>query len=216
MSLTRLCLIEGKAPFGQLKACATENPSPHGQCKGNLSGVQPYLKQSVSLKACLFSCKPYYVIWMTVSHVDVPLSLACSTAFCWPFVSDALTTSASSAAFSQFLDCTFAFISGFWGDFGGLRGRQPCPTQTITDGVAALLLYCESITFSLKAAANVLFLFTVAAAVPSTSHCVFAFMLSSQCLWQLWMLFIVMFIWGWLWWFCCTFCWGQRQFKASH
>ena len=39
MPLTRLCLIEVKAPFGQLKACATENTSPHGQCEGNLSGL---------------------------------------------------------------------------------------------------------------------------------------------------------------------------------
>ena len=86
--------------FEQLKACATKNISPHGQCEGNLSGIQPYLKQSASSKACLFSWKPYFVIGMAVSHADTPLSLACYTALCWPFVSDALTDSASSSAFS--------------------------------------------------------------------------------------------------------------------
>ena len=32
--------------------------------------LKPYLKQSASLRACLLSWKPYFVIGMAVSHVD--------------------------------------------------------------------------------------------------------------------------------------------------
>ena len=40
-SLMSLCLIDGRAPLGQLKACSTEKLHPQTQCVGNLDGFHP-------------------------------------------------------------------------------------------------------------------------------------------------------------------------------
>ena len=40
-SLMSLCLIDGRAPLGQLKACSTEKLQPQTQCDGILDGFHP-------------------------------------------------------------------------------------------------------------------------------------------------------------------------------
>ena len=40
--LMSLCLIDGIAPLGQLKACSTEKLEPQTQCDGILDGFYPY------------------------------------------------------------------------------------------------------------------------------------------------------------------------------
>ena len=44
----------------------------------SLAGVQPNLRQRVSLKACMCRLKPYLDMGMAVSHEEAPFSLACS------------------------------------------------------------------------------------------------------------------------------------------
>ena len=52
-----LCLIEGRAPVGQLKACSTEKLQPHTQCEGIRVGFQPYRRHNASLKDPLWRAK---------------------------------------------------------------------------------------------------------------------------------------------------------------
>ena len=56
-SLMSLCLIEGRAPVGQLKACSTEKLQPHTQCEGIRVGFQPYRRHNSSLKDPLWRAK---------------------------------------------------------------------------------------------------------------------------------------------------------------
>ena len=56
-SLMSLCLIEGRAPVGQLKACSTEKLQPHTQCEGIRVGFQPYRRHNASLKDPLWRAK---------------------------------------------------------------------------------------------------------------------------------------------------------------
>ena len=78
-----LCRRVGIAPLGQLRAWLTLNGCPQGQCEASLVGVQPYLRQNASQKACLCSWKPYLASGMLVSQDDAPFSLACSIPLCW-------------------------------------------------------------------------------------------------------------------------------------
>ena len=56
-SLISLCLIEGRAPVGQLKACSTKKLQPHTQCEGIRVGFQPYRRHNASLKDPLWRAK---------------------------------------------------------------------------------------------------------------------------------------------------------------
>ena len=52
MSLNSLCLIMGKPPVGQLKACSTPNGFPHIQCEARSFGSHPYISQAQSITEC--------------------------------------------------------------------------------------------------------------------------------------------------------------------
>ena len=49
-SLISLCLIDGKPPFGQVKACSTEKWEPQSQLRGTRDGYHPYHKHRASWK----------------------------------------------------------------------------------------------------------------------------------------------------------------------
>ena len=73
-----LCLIEGKPPLAQDRACSTEKVEPQAHLTGNLSGVQPYRNARASWKAPLCNAKPCSesggaVRWMNLSHLLVSL-----------------------------------------------------------------------------------------------------------------------------------------------
>ena len=80
--LISLCLIDGKPPFAQERACSTEEEEPQAHLVGSLSGVQPYRNARASWKAPLCSAKPCSERGRTVSHVDEPFLLAKLTALC--------------------------------------------------------------------------------------------------------------------------------------
>ena len=82
--LISLCLIEGKPPLAQDRACSTEKVEPQAHLAGNLSGVQPYRNARASWKAPLCNAKPYSASGRTVSQVDEPFSLASFTDLCRP------------------------------------------------------------------------------------------------------------------------------------
>ena len=56
--LISLCLIEGKPPLAQDKACSPEKVEPQAHLAGILSGVQPYRSAKASWKAPLCNAKP--------------------------------------------------------------------------------------------------------------------------------------------------------------
>ena len=60
MSRISLCLIEGKPPLGQLRACSTVNLTPQTQWAGKCGGCHPYLKHSASRNA------PYASRWLSL------------------------------------------------------------------------------------------------------------------------------------------------------
>ena len=82
--LISLCLIEGKPPLAQDRACSTEKVEPQAHLAGNLSGVQPYRNARASWKAPLCNAKPCSESGRTVSQVDEPFSLASVTDLCRP------------------------------------------------------------------------------------------------------------------------------------
>ena len=75
-SLISLCLIDGKPPLAQDRACSTEKVEPQAHLAGNLSGVQPYRSVRSSWKAPLCNAKPCSESGRMVSQVDEPFSLA--------------------------------------------------------------------------------------------------------------------------------------------
>ena len=48
-SLISLCLMDGKPPFGQDRACSTENLAPHPHVDGMCKGCQLYRRGTVSI-----------------------------------------------------------------------------------------------------------------------------------------------------------------------
>ena len=100
--LISLCLIDGKPPFAQERACLTEKKKPQAHLVGSLSGVQPYRNARASWKAPLCSAKPCSERGRTVSHVDEPFSLAKLTALC------------RLAGRSSVRSRTFSLCSRFW------------------------------------------------------------------------------------------------------
>ena len=70
MSLSSLCLIMGKPPVGQLKACSTPNGFPHIQCEARSFGSHPYLRHRASWNALLYRVKPWSCMGRTVSQVE--------------------------------------------------------------------------------------------------------------------------------------------------
>ena len=60
MSRTSLWQIEGKAPFGQLRACSTLLDLPQTQCEGRWGGDQPYQRATASQNAPLRKAKPWH------------------------------------------------------------------------------------------------------------------------------------------------------------
>ena len=79
-SLMSLCLIEGRAPVGQLKAYSTEKLQPHTQCEGIRVGFQPYWRHNASLKDPLWRAKLCSAMCSATTQLDAPFSLAISMA----------------------------------------------------------------------------------------------------------------------------------------
>ena len=71
-----LCLIEGKPPFGQERACSTENCVPRSQLTGVRYGCHPYLRHNASRKAPLCNVNPNSAMGRAVSQLDAPFSWA--------------------------------------------------------------------------------------------------------------------------------------------
>ena len=71
-----LCLIDGKPPLAQDRACSTEKEAPQAHFDCSLSGVQPYRRARASWKAPLCRVKPYSVSGKAVSQEEEPFSLA--------------------------------------------------------------------------------------------------------------------------------------------
>ena len=76
MSHISLCLIDGKPPLGQDRACSMEKETPQEHLEGSLSGVQPYRNAKESWKAPLCRAKLCSESGSRVSQVDDPFSLA--------------------------------------------------------------------------------------------------------------------------------------------
>ena len=83
MSLSSLCLIIGKPPKLQIMAWSTSKGAPHAQDDGKLLSCQPYRRATASLKAPLWSAKPWLDIGSTFSHIEAPFSLEHSTSLCF-------------------------------------------------------------------------------------------------------------------------------------
>ena len=77
-----LCLIDGKPPLAQDKACSTEKKAPQTHFEGSLFGVQPYRSARASWNAPLCRAKPCSERGRTVSQVEDPFSLASFTDLC--------------------------------------------------------------------------------------------------------------------------------------
>ena len=65
-----LCLIDGKPPLAQDRACSTEKEAPQAHFDGSLSGVQPYRRARASWKVPLCRVKPYSVSGKAVSQEE--------------------------------------------------------------------------------------------------------------------------------------------------
>jgi len=80
MSLTSLCLIEGKPPVGHDKhAWSILNEWPQLHWGGWLFRGQLYLRHKTSLKADLWRVKPWFSMGRAISHIDAPFSCESST-----------------------------------------------------------------------------------------------------------------------------------------
>ena len=82
MSGSSLCLIEGRPPQAQLRACSMVYCLPRTQFDGRCGGHHPYLRQRASLKAPLCSAKPCSAIGRDESQLDAPFSLEASRICC--------------------------------------------------------------------------------------------------------------------------------------
>ena len=85
MSRSSLCLIEGKPPRGQLRACSTEKGFPQSQLTDRFDGRHPYLRQRASRKAPLWRANPCSAIGRVDSQLEEPFSLAALRALCMAF-----------------------------------------------------------------------------------------------------------------------------------
>ena len=65
------CLIDGRAPLGQLKACSTEKLHPQTQCVGNLDGFHPYLRHIASRKELLWRVKLWSAMGSATTQIEV-------------------------------------------------------------------------------------------------------------------------------------------------
>ena len=110
-SLISLCLIDGKPPLAQDRACSTEKVEPQAHLAGNLSGVQPYRSARASWKAPLCNAKPCSESGRTVSQVDEPFSLASFTDRCRPAGRSSVRSRAACELFSLFSFLTRALDS---------------------------------------------------------------------------------------------------------
>ena len=81
-SLISLCLIDGNPPFGQDKACSTENWVPQSQLMGVRDGSHPYRKHRASRKALLCRVNPNSATGRAVSQLEAPFSWASSIERC--------------------------------------------------------------------------------------------------------------------------------------
>ena len=109
--LISLCLIEGKPPLAQDKACSTENVEPQAQLAGILSGVQPYRSAKASWKAPLCNAKPCSESGRMESQVDEPFSLASFTDLCRLVGRSLVRSWAACELFSLFSHLTEALAS---------------------------------------------------------------------------------------------------------
>ena len=82
--LISLCLIDGKPPLVQERACSTERVEPQSHLAGSLSGVQPYRSAKASWKASLCNAKSCSESGRMVSQMDEPFSHASFTDLCRP------------------------------------------------------------------------------------------------------------------------------------
>ena len=82
ISLSSLCLIEGRPPRGQLKACSTVKGSLQTQLDGNKGGRQPYLRHKASLKAPSCKTKPCSDKGRAVNQLEEPISTDKLTDLC--------------------------------------------------------------------------------------------------------------------------------------
>ena len=81
-SLISVCLIDGNPPFGQDKACSTENWVPQSQLKGVHDDSHLYRKHRASRKALLCRVNPNSATGRAVSQLDAPFSWASSIERC--------------------------------------------------------------------------------------------------------------------------------------
>ena len=82
MSRSSLWRMEGKPPWGQLKACSTVNCLPQEHWRGRFEGYQPYLRQRASRKALLCNAKPCSEIGSVDSRLEPPFSVDKFIALC--------------------------------------------------------------------------------------------------------------------------------------
>ena len=81
-SRSSLCLIEGKPPQGQLRACSMVSCFPQTHFAGKSGGLHPYLRHRASLKAPLCRAKPCSAMGRAESQLEAPFSLEASSALC--------------------------------------------------------------------------------------------------------------------------------------
>ena len=105
-----LCRKVGKPPFLQDRACSTVKVLSQSHFEGRLDGVHPYLRARASWKAALCSVNPWSLRGRTVSQVEAPFSLACTTVFCCRTVRWLKISSASLVFCSLLFLLTSAFI----------------------------------------------------------------------------------------------------------
>ena len=68
--LISLCLMGGKPPLGQNRACCTENLAPHPQVDGVFRGGQLYQRTIASRNAPLWSAKPNSLTAERLARMD--------------------------------------------------------------------------------------------------------------------------------------------------
>ena len=82
MSRSSLCLIDGKTPQGQLKACSLVRSTPQTQFVGRSGGRHPYLRHIASLNAPLCRANPCSAMGRAESQLEAPFSFETSSALC--------------------------------------------------------------------------------------------------------------------------------------
>ena len=105
-----LCRKVGKPPLLQDRACSTVRVLSQSHFGGRLDGVHPYLRARASWKAALCSVNPWSLRGRTVSQVEAPFSLACTTVFCCRTVRWLKMSSASLVFCSLLFLLTSTFI----------------------------------------------------------------------------------------------------------